>query len=111
MTKTLRPEEDAIRRTLATSRCYPRWKYMRFTKGFCYYLAPNRSVQEVFKHWDGRWSAGKEYNGTFRYFDTLQAALDYGVRMSLIYFKETRLAGAASDPSKLPSGITATRIS
>jgi hypothetical protein len=75
MVKKLTSDEQLIRQKLAAVRGYPRWKWVPYTKGFIYYINSARWVQEVFKHWDGRWSTGNEHDGTFCYCKTLQAAL------------------------------------
>lgn len=89
--KTLTENELKIRQQLAVVRKYPRWKYMYFTKGFLCYTTPKTSEAEAFKHPEtGRWSAGQHPSSTWRDFNTLEEALQYGEQLV-----QVRLAGAS----------------
>jgi hypothetical protein len=116
MVKRLTLEEQLIREQLATVRGYPRWKWVYYTKGLIYYIHSGLWVREVFKRWDGRWSTGSKDGGTFRYFESLQAALAYGVKLAqpkIAFYRngwvETRLCGVSS-PIVPPPDLTVTRL-
>lgn len=76
--KKLTVSEDLIRKSLATVKGYPRWKYVYFTKGFLYYLTPDHWVQEVFKHRDGTWSVDGSN------LSRLEDALRYGQQLAKV---------------------------
>jgi hypothetical protein len=76
-------EEEHIRWNLSQSCSYPRWKHFRSTGGFLLWVKPNLWVEEAFKLSDGSWSVGDKDDGTYRVFDQLQDALNYGELLNL----------------------------
>jgi hypothetical protein len=81
MRTKLTPEEDLVRRELATIKGFPRWKRTLLTGCFLYYIHSCYTAAEVFLQFDGTWLAGKEWR-KMMCFTSLREALKYGEEMA-----------------------------